>query len=430
MKMLRYKRRLNPLEEHWFGWFVCLIATLFYCYEYILRMVPSVMTGELMRHYGIGVVGFGWLTDSYLISYTAMQFFVGPVMDYCGLRKSLLLALISCIVGSILFAYAPSFWFAFIGRFFIGFGSSFAFVGVLRLVSLWLPAHFFSFFSGFTTALGMLGAMLGDIFLVHWVKQTGWASVIYATAMTGVILLPMFFLFVIEKSTPVLIPRRSAKKFLLKVVQVVKNKNIFLPGFIGSFMFSTLCVFADVWGIRFNQNILHLSLFQSGKVNSMLYLGWLIGSPIVGILSEYAQNRKAFLFFGCLGASICFLILLYGGVHSYNQAAFLMLLLGLFSSAEILCFAVGKESVEEGFIASAIGAVNFLVMLGGMILLPLVSHFLSLYWTGVTVDHVKVYSFLGYRNALLIIPIGLLLSALFSLMISPFPRNKRKSGSK
>ena len=133
----------------WFGWFVCLLTAIFYCYEYILRIVPSVMTGPLMEHFNLSALGFGWLSDSYLIAYTAMQLFVGPSLDYWGLRKMLLLALLSCVIGSFIFSFAafyPSFILAFSGRFLIGFGSAFAFVGVLRIASIWLPKQYFSFF--------------------------------------------------------------------------------------------------------------------------------------------------------------------------------------------------------------------------------------------------------------------------------------------
>lgn len=404
-----------------FAWFICLLTTVFYCYEYILRIIPSVMTSSLMLHFKVSAVGFGWLSDAYLIAYTAMQLFVGPSMDFWGVRRTLLTALISCIVGSLMFVLAHGFILAFTGRLFIGFGSAFAFVGVLRMAALWLPVKYFSFFSGFTTSLGMLGAMVGDVTLVHFVDTRGWVDVIFFTAALGVLLLPLFYWFLVDKGHSVNQAGNLGQELLRKIVVVVKNKNVILAGIIGSFMFSSLSVFADIWGIRFSQSVFHLSSDAAARVNSMLYLGWLVGGPFAGIVSEILNSRRWFISIGCLLSGVIFLFILFHPVSSALEASVLMFLFGLFSCSEVLCFVVGKEAVKEQYIATAIGTVNFMVMLGGMILLPLISYVLSQFPTGHYDQLLKVYSISGYRYSMSIIAVGLLLSSVLALMIRKRP---------
>ena len=45
-------------------------------------------------------------------------------------------------------------------RMLMGFGASFAFVGALKIASLWFPSKF-GFLSGATQAIGVLGAAFG-----------------------------------------------------------------------------------------------------------------------------------------------------------------------------------------------------------------------------------------------------------------------------
>ena len=424
------KERLHLLNEQqpgsqWFAWFVCLLTTVFYCYEYLLRIVPSVMSSQLMQHFHIGVLGFGWLSNAYLISYTAMQLFVGPAIDFWGLRRMMLLALISCVLGSVLFGVFDSFIIAFVGRLFIGFGSSFAFVGVLRMASIWLPNRYFSFFSGFTTALGMAGAMVGDMVLVHFVKSAGWKDVVYFTASAGVLLLPLFYWFLVDKKERVNQAGRVDEEMFRKIAVVIKNRRVIIAGAIGSFMFCSLCVFADIWGIRYIQTVFHFSAEKSAQINSFLYLGWLIGAPLVGLLSEYYKTRRWFLFGGCFGGALVFLCILYLPLHSSFTLSLLMLVFGMLCGAEILCFSVGKDSVTEHYTATAIGMVNFVVMLGGMILLPVVSYVVESFFMHIINHGVKVYSVEGYQYAMTLISIGLFVAAMLSLKVNDdFDPNK------
>ena len=56
----------------------------------------------------------------------------------------------------------PYYYVAFFGRLLIGFGSSFAFVGIMKLATMVLPANRFALVSGSTMALGMIGGLIGD----------------------------------------------------------------------------------------------------------------------------------------------------------------------------------------------------------------------------------------------------------------------------
>ena len=126
----------TPAKSVVLPWVICGLGALFYCYEYLLRISPSVMMSDLMQAYHINATVFGNLAAFYYYAYTPMQLPVGILMDRYGPRRLLTFACLACALGSYLFAHAFHIELAQIGRFMVGFGSAFAFVGVLKLATI------------------------------------------------------------------------------------------------------------------------------------------------------------------------------------------------------------------------------------------------------------------------------------------------------
>ncbi len=155
------RRSLFSSESNWFGWFIVILGATFYCYEYLLRVSPGVMTSHLMSAYNLDAKSYGNLSACYYYIYSPMQLFVGLLMDRFGPRKLLTFACVCCAAGIYLFAATPFLHVAQAGRVLIGLGSAFAFVGVLKLASIWLPANRFALISGIASVLGVVGGIMG-----------------------------------------------------------------------------------------------------------------------------------------------------------------------------------------------------------------------------------------------------------------------------
>src|SRR3989338_7867051 len=176
----------TPFSLVLLAWTICGIGALFYFYEYLLRVAPSVVTNELMLTYHIGAAALGNLTAFYYYIYSPMQLPVGLLMDRYGPRRLLTIATATCAIGTFLFTYTHYLWVAQVGRFLTGFGSAFAFVGVLKLATIWLPPQRFAMIAGLATTLGQIGGMVGVITLTALVNHGGWQSTFYLMAYIGV----------------------------------------------------------------------------------------------------------------------------------------------------------------------------------------------------------------------------------------------------
>jgi MFS family permease len=130
------------------------------------------------------------------MAYTPMQLVVGAIMDLYGPRYILTFAIVVCTLGNLIFGTTHSVWLAGIGRFLIGFGSAFAFVGALKLAAIWLPLNRFATFAGIVGGVAMIGAMIGDMGLTSLVQHIGWQETVFIGTIVGVVLIPLIWLII------------------------------------------------------------------------------------------------------------------------------------------------------------------------------------------------------------------------------------------
>lgn len=67
--------------------FALLIASLFYLYEFIARVEPSLAAQSIQSHFHLNNSQFGTLASLFFVVYAPMQIMVGLLVDRCGARR-------------------------------------------------------------------------------------------------------------------------------------------------------------------------------------------------------------------------------------------------------------------------------------------------------------------------------------------------------
>lgn len=418
---IEYKAENNQSLK--LGWFICGLGALFYTYEYFLRISPSVMTTELMQAYHIGAEQLGNLVAFYYYAYAPAQLLVGVMMDRCGPRRILTIACLLCAVGSYLFAGTDHVGIAGIGRFAVGFGSAFAFVGVLKLATLWLPPERFALITGLTSALGTLGAMFGEVAMTELVDSIGWRPTVLLTAAIGAVLAIILFLFIRDGNESFHDSDASQeyqidfKEIIWNLVRILACPQIWLNGLIGCLLYLPTTAFAELWGIPFFRAVYNFTGTEAAYAVSAIFLGFTIGAPINGFISDTIKLRCRPMFIGGMlaGGAMSLIILLPNLSHMAIYS--LMFFLGFFYSAQVIVFAVGREISPDEAAGTAIAVTNGLVMLGGVVFQPVVGMMLDLHWGGIIENNIHVYSAANFRFATMLIPASLFLAAFLTLFL-------------
>ncbi len=409
-----------------FSWITVLLGATFYFYEYFLRIVPEVMTSDLRLAFHINVAAMGSLISVYYWIYVPMQLVVGVLMDRYGPRWLLTIACITCSIGNYLFANNDWLAVAGFGRFLVGFGSAFAFVGVLKLAALWLPQRQFALASGFTLMFGMIGAYFGVEVLSYVVEAVGWRLSIYYGSCFGFVLALLLFLVIPDheqhqSSQMDLFAKNGLKTNLRSMYHDVRHllmkPQIWLNGAIGCLLFLPTTGFAELWGFQYLQDVYHFTRTQAAEVTGFIFIGWAIGGPLAGWASSRIRQRRLPMTIGAAVASVLIAIVLYMPHLSKGMLDLIFLTFGMFSATQILVFPIARELSPDHLAGTAVSVTNMLCMLGGMIIQPLVGVLLELTWSGQTVHGLEYFSASNYQMVLSVFPIATMLTVFLTFFL-------------
>ena len=426
---------LNSQNTRLFAWIVWSLGALFFFYEFLLQIAPSVMSNELMRTFSISATEFGILTSFYFISYATMQVPAGILLDRFGPRALLTFASCFCAIGSLIFGFAHHFHFVELARFITGLGSAFAMLGALVLVANWFPTNRFAFIHGLTITIGMLGAVFGGYPMSLVVQTFAWRPSMIALGLAGIAITLLIWFIVRDRPQQPLAENHcrheniSTKEVLWALADIVKHPQSWIISLYGVLMYAPTTAMAW-WGPSFIESAFHTSKGPAAAMNSIIFIGWCFGSPIFGYLSDHIGRRKLPLYISSVFTLLSLLGIIYFTPDSLFLLGVLMFCFGFFTCGFIPSFSIIRELHTSKASGTALGFMNMINNFGGAIAPPLVGFGLDFLWDGKIVDNTPIYGLTTYQHSLLILPISIFL-ALVILPIIPetFCKTKEQSSA-
>ena len=379
------------------------LGAAFYLIGFYQRVAPAVITRELMSEFSLGAAALGNLAAFYYYSYVAIQIPAGVLADRWGPRRVLTAGAAIAAAGTLLFALAPSYAAAGLGRLLIGGSVGVAFVSMLKLAGHWFAPTRFAMIAGLALACGVLGAVSAGVPLRLLVDVFGWRNVMSVGAiLTGVLALAIWLAVrddPAERGYASYAPSAPSRQapVLQGVRQALATRNVWLVFLISGAVSGPALTFGGLWGVPFLSTHYGLSISQASLVTSLVLVCWAVAGPFVGALSDRMRRRKPLYVLGAVLATAgwCGALLL-----PHLPLTLLVLLLGFTgcaSSAVMVGFAIAKESTPAALAGTAGGIANMGNMLGGMIMQPAVGWMLDRRWTGTLADGVRIYDFDAYR---------------------------------
>lgn len=399
------------------AWLVWTLACLFYFYEFLLQVSPSVMGSSLMRDFSVTADGLGILSGAYFLSYAGMQIPAGILLDKLGPHRLLTCASLICAISSLIFSVTDHLYTAVVARFFIGVGSAFAFVGALKLIANWFPARRFAFLTGLILTLGMLGAIGGEAPLAYVINHIGWRSSMMSLGVAGIFVSLLIFFFVTDSPTGKTRPKKTSFQILGKeLLQVLKNKQLWFVALYGGLMYMPTPTLCGLWGVPFLTAGYHVSEAAAAGMISLILVGWAIGSPVWGGMSDRVARRLPAMVFGAVIAPLTLLIIVYYPFSNLIILQFFLFAFGFFSSAFLPSFSIAREISQPEYCATALGFMNMMNMIGVSLAQPLLGKALDALWSGTMSQGIRVYSLNDYK-----ISITLMITIMMiSLLLLPF----------
>lgn len=402
-------------------WLVWGLGCLFYFYECLLQVSPSVMSAELMHDFSVTSHMLGILSGVYFYFYAGMQLPCGVMTDYFGPRRLLTIATTICAVSTIAFGLTEHFLMACIARLMIGFGSAFAVVGTLKLASSWFPASRFAFLTGMMVTLGMMGAIFGEAPLALLIDHCGWRHSMLIMGGVGLIVAVLIFTLTsdhADHSKPISEDEPKEQGSLShRLMILLRNKQLWLVAFYGGLIYTATPVICGLWGVPFLMLTQHLPKATAANYISLILFGWAFAGPLWGILSNRIGRRKPPMYCAAIGGLLTSSLIILCPIQSKLLMQVLLFLFGIFSAGFLPAFALAKEVCDQNYVATALSFMNMMNMVGIAIVQPAVGFILDSRWSGQMVDNVRVYCVSDYQTALAILPLGMLVALLLMPMI-------------
>jgi MFS family permease len=401
------------------AWAVWGLVALFYGYGALQRVAPSVMVPDLMAAFEVNAATLGSVSAFYFYAYAGLQLPVGLMLDRWGARRVMTGAALLTAAGGVLFALAGGVGGANLGRFLLGAGTSFTWIGCLTVATAWFPPRRFALATGLSTLAGMTGAIVGQAPLAALVARAGWRPAMLWIGLFALILAGVLWLVVRDRprAAAAVHAAPSLAGLLVGLRAVAGDPQLWVAAIAGCMMSTPVLVFAGLWGVPYLRAAYGLSAPSAALYASLMMVGWAVGGPAFGWLSDRTGRRRGPLIAGALGLLVTTIAVFYAPGLSAGAAAVLLFLNGVMAGSMVIVFAVIRERWRPGQVGAAFGLVNTVVMAAGAVFQPLVGFLLDLNWDGAMADGARVYSRAAYDLAFATLPAAALAALLSMLLI-------------
>jgi MFS family permease len=335
-----------------------LITAVYYFYQYTLRSAPAVMMPQLSEAFGLGAMGVASMVGLFYWGYSPFSLVAGAAMDRLGPRRVVPLGAAAVGLGALLFASGSS-QAASLGRLLQGAGGVFALVGAVYIATTSFPASRAATLIGATQMFGMAGGSAGQ-FVVGPVIAAGvpWSRFWIFMGVAGLAIGGVLYVLLPEQQKA-----ERGGGWLGDAARamgtVLRNPQSILCGAIAGLLFIPTTIFDMIWGVRYMQEARGYEYASAVMRSATVPLGWIIGCPLLGLISDRLGRRKPVIVAGAVVLLACLAWILYGPADVLPPYV-LGVVAGLASGAAMLPYTVIKEANPPEMSGTATGVVNFL----------------------------------------------------------------------
>lgn len=398
-------------------WLIWGLAAFFFFAHYVVRVTPGQISEELEFAFHITKTEMGLLGASFYLPYVLMQMPVGYLVDRFGSRLLLTLAVLVCSASSFIFASAVMFDMAILSRVLLGFCSATAFIGALKLITVWFEPRKLALLVGITQALGMLGAATGAGLVPYLTDAVGWRGSFYVFGFMFLILSALIYAFVRNRpaNESSMETTHSSLKFPnISLKQVLLNRYTWINALYAGFIYAPTDVMGELWGREFLRNIHGLHPHTASMSISFLFIGWGIGGPLAGWLADHLGRRPVMILSAIIGLMLL-PIIFYIPHLSAPLILVLLFIYGLTNTGLIASYAAAGELHDKSQAGFSMAIANMLSVLLGALLMPLLGWLLEWQAKFHMTDGLMVFIPKDYERATLVLPLCMLLALLCAL---------------
>ncbi|CDZ79014.1 multidrug efflux system translocase MdfA [Legionella massiliensis] len=347
---------MNKSMTRMAAWGIWIIASLFYAYQYILRVMPNIMLDDFIQQFHIDTVVFGQFSGIYYLGYSLVHLPIGIMLDRFGPRKVMTACILLTVIGLLPILFAERWVYPMIGRALIGIGSSAAILGTFKIIRMAFKEKHFTRMLSFSVTIGLIGAIYGGGPVSYLCSILGYKAVVQIFAFFGVLLALLTYFIVpeMEKNT-------RTTSIVADVKMVISNRQIVALCLLAGLMVGPLEGFADVWGSAFIKRVYGFDATLASYLPSMIFIGMCFGAPVLSYIAEKTNNYLGVIIGAGLAMLLVFMALIAQQLTA-NTMAFGFALVGVCCAYQILAIYKASTYLPEQVAGITTAIANMIIM--------------------------------------------------------------------
>lgn len=340
------------------AWTVWIIASIFYAYQYILRVMPNIMLDDIMQQFHIGAATFGQFSGVYYIGYSLMHLPIGIMLDRFGPRKVMTGCILLTVVGLTPLLFAEHWIYPIVGRALIGMGSSAAILGVFKIIRMTFSEERFPRMLSLSVTIGLIGAIYGGGPVSYLRGIFGYLPVVECFALAGIALAIATYWIVPDMAT------ESKSSVVADIKEVLGNGRVVGSCLCAGLMVGPLEGFADVWGTAFLKQAYGFDGTLAASLPSLIFIGMCFGSPILSLIAEKVGSYLATIVVAALLMAASFGLMLAMPLSS-TLLSINFVIVGVCCAYQILAIYKASTYVREHVAGLTTAVANMIIMTFG-----------------------------------------------------------------
>ena len=380
-------------------------VTLFFAFQFILRLSPGILMDDIMLKYQVDTSTFGAMLGTYYLAYSFMQIPFGVMLDKFNFRYVTVLGILLTVIGNAAFIFADDWFYILIGRSMIGAGSAVAFLAVAKVIKTFFEEKHHALMIGLSFSFGLTGGFFGAKPMKILINHFGYSEILIILCIVA-LLIAFVILCVRHENIAKASDAKDGVVSFSDILRVIVNPKIWIVGISGGLLVGSLEGFADVWGFPFFAQIYLMNELDSKFLTSVILIGMCFGGPILTYMSGRVKSYTKIIILSAILMSLVFVILLAKFELSYNMLFTLMFILGILCCYQVLVFSLTGSMVEKSLTGVAIAVVNCMNMSFGAFYHNIVASIMEFKWKGEFSEAGgRVYDYDAFFSAFSVIPI-------------------------